>query len=241
VLAGYTGSESDQVSPPKDRFICIASRSTATSTRRSSPARARPPRSAHSSSRRIAASSSAAIFTAFDGLPRASLLRLDPVAPAAAPGLLFNISTRATTGGSAGVLTAGFVIGGTVPKTVLIRAVGPGLAAFNIASPIANPHLTLFSTGLNPGVVTSNHNWDGSSDNFPSNPVDIGFSILTTGRQVGAFPLVSSKEAALVATLEPGPYTAQVTGSATAGTALVEVYDVNVLPADRRLFNRAPC
>jgi hypothetical protein len=46
--------------------------------------------------------------------------------------------------------------------------------------------------------------------------------------QTGAFPLpAGSKDAALVVTLSPGAYTAQVSGAAgTTGTALVEVYEV---------------
>jgi hypothetical protein len=113
-------------------------------------------------------------------------------------------------------MTAGFAIGGSTAKTVLIRAVGPSLGAppFNIAGAIADPQLTLFSGQTNIG---SNDNWGGTA------------TLVSTFNQVGAFALSSttSRDAALLVTLQPGTYTVQVSGvGGTTGIAIVEIYDV---------------
>jgi hypothetical protein len=112
------------------------------------------------------------------------------------------------------VLTAGFAISGPTMKQVLIRAVGPTLGGspFNITGVMADPKLELFSGQT---TINSNDNWSGIT---PS----------AVFESVGAFALSSnSRDAALVVTLRPGTYTAQVTGvNGTAGLALVEVYEV---------------
>lgn len=113
------------------------------------------------------------------------------------------------------ILTAGFVIGGTASKQVLIRAVGPtlALAPFNVPGEMADPKLELFRGQT---VVDWNDNWGGGS------------TLSTAFNNVGAFALgATSRDAALLVTLEPGSYTAQVSGvSGSAGFALVEVYEV---------------
>ena len=112
-------------------------------------------------------------------------------------------------------LTAGFVIGGTGAKTVLIRAVGPTLggAPFNVGGVVADPQMTLF-TG--PVAVATNDNWGGTAQ------------LTAAFAQVGAFALpANSRDAALLATLQPGNHTVQVSGvGGTTGVAIVEVYEV---------------
>jgi hypothetical protein len=112
-------------------------------------------------------------------------------------------------------LTVGFVIGGSTSATVLIRAVGPTLsgAPFNVPGAISDPQLTLFS-GQTP--LNSNDNWGGTP------------ALTAAFNQVAAFPLpASSRDAALLTTLQPGNYTVEVTGvGGTTGTAIVEVYEV---------------
>ena len=110
-------------------------------------------------------------------------------------------------------LTAGFVIGGTTARTVLVRAIGPTLVGFGVASPMADPKLDLFSGQT---VIASNDNWGGDAQ------------LTAVGTAVGAFEIVNlaSKDAVLVVTLAPGNYTAQVSGIGGGGTALVEVYEV---------------
>jgi hypothetical protein len=114
------------------------------------------------------------------------------------------------------VLTAGFVIGGTASKQVLIRAVGPALrlAPFNVSGAMADPKLELFSGQT---VIYSNDNWGG------------GAALASSFASAGAFALsdAASKDAALLVTLPSGNYTVQVSGvDGAAGLAIVEVYEV---------------
>lgn len=111
-------------------------------------------------------------------------------------------------------LTAGFVIGGTTAKSVLIRAVGPSLATFGVGGFMADPQLALFAGSTQ---VAGNDNWGGDPQ------------LATSASGVGAFALsgAGSRDAMLLVTLPPGSYTAQVSASdGGAGTALVEVYEV---------------
>jgi glucose/arabinose dehydrogenase len=140
------------------------------------------------------------------------------VAAAAAPRLI-NISTRGQVGTGAGILDAGFVIGGTTSKTILIRASGPAIAAapFNVAGTLADPQVQLYSQGVSPALIAGNAGWAG-------NP-----QIIAAALSVGAFPWTNpaSNDSALLITLPPGAYTAEVSGaSGDTGVALVEVYDV---------------
>jgi len=127
---------------------------------------------------------------------------------------LVNLSTRAQAGAGDAILTAGFVVNGG-SKQVLVRAVGPtlGAAPFNLPGVLADPFLTIYNS--NNVAVATNDNWNASD--------------AATFASVGAFALgAGSKDAAIVATLAPGNYTAQVTGvGGTTGLALVEVYEVN--------------
>jgi len=120
-------------------------------------------------------------------------------------------------------LTAGFVIGGTTARQVLIRAVGPtlGAAPFNLGGVMADPKVDLF-TGQT--VTATNDNW--------GTPAGVGAAtaaqLSSAFQQVGAFALpAGSRDAALLVTLPPGNYTAQVSGlSNSGGLAIVEVYEV---------------
>ena len=138
--------------------------------------------------------------------------------PLAAPSAskLINISTRGFVGTGASALIAGFVIGGPSPKTVLIRASGPALAAdpFNISGTLPDPELQLYSGST---VVASNEGWGGNS------------VIAAAAAQVSAFAWsdAASGDSALLTTLSPGAYTAIVSGaSGDTGISLLEVYDV---------------
>lgn len=125
---------------------------------------------------------------------------------------LANISTRGQVGADANNLFGGFVISGA-PKTVLVRAIGPGLAAFGVPGTLADPTVTLFDSKNS--AVASNDNWNASD--------------AATFSEVGAFPLTAgSKDAVIVTTLQPGAYTAQISGvgPANTGVAILEIYDV---------------
>jgi hypothetical protein len=119
-------------------------------------------------------------------------------------------------GTGANVLAPGFVIGGTEPKRLLIRAVGPGLASFGVEGTLADPRLAIVPLGKT-FTVASNDNWDGSA------------SLSAAFARAGAFALpAGSKDAALLVRLPPGGYTVQVSGAGnTTGTALVEIYDLD--------------
>jgi hypothetical protein len=128
---------------------------------------------------------------------------------------LINLSTLAQIDPGA-TLAVGFVIGGTAPCRVLVRAVGPTLGtAFGIGGVMADPGLVLFSndTGLQIGA---NDDWGG------------GTALATAMSAVGAFALAdpASLDAGLVVTLPPGAYSVRVSGkNGTGGTAIVEVYE----------------
>jgi hypothetical protein len=117
-------------------------------------------------------------------------------------------------GKGANILIAGFAIGGTTSKTVLLRASGPALAPFGVGGTLPDPQLQLFSGSV---VLASNDGWGGNAQ------------ISATAASVGAFRWTSaaSSDSAILVTLPPGAYTAQVSGaSGDTGVALVEVYEV---------------
>lgn len=127
-----------------------------------------------------------------------------------------SISALNRVGTGTEVLIAGFTITGATTKNLLIRAVGPSLAAapFNIGTALADPKLDLYTAAANPALLNSND--------------DYAASLATTFAIVGAFPLIAgSKDAALVVSLAPGSYTAQISGVAgTTGIAIVEIYEL---------------
>jgi hypothetical protein len=125
---------------------------------------------------------------------------------------LVNVSVRKQID-AGGTLTAGFVVGGNTARTVLVRAIGPGLAVFGVTGTMADPQLGLFSGGQQ---IAANDNWGGDSQ------------LTAAASAVGAFGIAdaSSKDAILLITLAPGSYTAEVRGVTGGGGALVEVYEV---------------
>jgi YVTN family beta-propeller protein len=127
---------------------------------------------------------------------------------------IVNISARVQVGTGGNILIAGFAIGGSTSRTVLIRASGPALAAFGVGGTLPDPQLQLYSGTT---VLASNSAWGGNAQ------------IAAEAASVGAFAWssASSKDSAILITLPPGAYTAQVSGaSGDTGVALVEVYEV---------------
>ena len=120
---------------------------------------------------------------------------------------LSGISARAHSGTGATALTTGFVIGPGSDQTLLIRAIGPTL---DVAGAMADPVLTLFNSSF--AVVATNDNWLTRD--------------ATAFSTAGASPLpTGSSDAAIVTTLAPGSYTAQVNASDdTAGLAQIEIF-----------------
>lgn len=146
------------------------------------------------------------------------------------PTRLVNLAARALVGQGDQILIPGFVIGGTQPKRLLIRAAGPALAGFGVEGTLSDPAMELLNASST--VVATNDNW-GSSANSAA--------IASTAATVGAFAFAAgSRDAAALVTLQPGAYTVKTTGVGDAtGVALVEVYDVPEQGNNSRLINIA--
>jgi len=111
-------------------------------------------------------------------------------------------------------MIVGFVVGGSTARTVLIRASGPALAPFGVTGTLPDPQVELDGAS---GVLATNSGWGGSPQ------------LASVAASVGAFAWrnASSLDSALLVTLPPGAYTAQVSGaSGDTGVALVELYEV---------------
>jgi sugar lactone lactonase YvrE len=124
---------------------------------------------------------------------------------------MINVSARNQVGVGADILIAGFNILGTGEKRLLIRAVGPTLAAFGVGGALVDPVLEVYSGSTK---IAENDNW--------------AASLVPTFNAVGAFQLTAgSRDAALLTSLAPGAYTVQVRGVANGtGEGLIEIYEV---------------
>jgi hypothetical protein len=131
--------------------------------------------------------------------------------PPPAPSKALNISTRVFVDTGERVSIAGFIVTGDIAKKVLIRGIGPSLAANGVPTPLANPTLTLFDTAGN--VTKTNDDWKNSPD---------AAEIMTTG-----LAPKNDFESAILATLAPGQYTAQLAGKDNGtGNGVIEIYDL---------------
>jgi hypothetical protein len=127
---------------------------------------------------------------------------------------LINLSARVMVGTNANILIAGFAIGGSSAVTVLVRASGPALQQFGVTGTLPDPELQIFSGST---VLATNIAWGGSPQ------------IVGRASSVGAFAWTTptSNDSAILITLPPGSYTAQVAGASNdSGVSLVEVYEV---------------
>jgi sugar lactone lactonase YvrE len=139
---------------------------------------------------------------------------------------LINLSSWGQIGTGNGVLVCGFMVSGTASKPLLIRGVGPSLAAYGLTGLLADPVLNVYDSSGN--LVATNNDW-GTPVGVNSTQTPATAATLTsTAAQVGAFPLIAgSKDAALIVTLPPGAYTAQVSGNGgTTGNGMAEVYEI---------------
>jgi YVTN family beta-propeller protein len=136
--------------------------------------------------------------------------------------ILGNISTRSFVQTDDNVMIGGFIVQGTQPKRVILRAIGPELGAppYNIPNALADPILELHNgTGA---LIASNDNWRHTiiGGIITSDQVR---DILRSGYAPG-----DRRESAIIAELPAGNYTAIVRGvNDTTGVALVEVYDLD--------------
>jgi len=138
--------------------------------------------------------------------------------PTPPPATLGNISTRLQVGTGASVMIAGFIVQGTAPKRVIIRAAGPSLTQFGVPDALANPRLELHDST---GTIGMNNDWQ---------TTQIG-GVITVDQvaeiQNSGLAPSDPLESAIIATLQPGSYTAIVQGvNAGTGVGIVEVYDL---------------
>jgi hypothetical protein len=116
---------------------------------------------------------------------------------------------RVQSGDNVGI--GGFIISGSVPKHVLVRAIGPSLTQFGLTDVLADPVLELHGQGT--FATITNDNWRDTQE---------------AAIEADGLAPTNDLEAAIDATLVPGAYTAIVQGANSAsGVALIEVYDLN--------------
>ena len=133
-----------------------------------------------------------------------------------------NIATRMRVDTGSSVMIGGFIVTGNAPKNIVVRGIGPSLAAFGVSGVLAEPVLEL--RAANGSLIAQNDNWQ---DN-PSQAAQLGAL---------GFALQDPRESAVMATLQPGSYTAILSGrNQTAGVGLVEIYDTNSA-ADAQMAN----
>jgi hypothetical protein len=119
------------------------------------------------------------------------------------------------TGDKVGI--GGFIITGSAPKQVLLRAIGPSLIHVGVTGVLADPVIELHGPGAFATII--NNNWRDTQE----------AEIQATG-----IPPTDDLEAAILVTLNPGSYTAIVKGNGgTSGVGLFEVYDLNVAAASK--------
>jgi hypothetical protein len=134
--------------------------------------------------------------------------------------ILGNISTRSFVQTDDNVMIGGFIVQGTQPKRVIVRAIGPELSQYGVPNPLSNPTLELHNSSG--ALIASNDNWINT----------IRGGIITSNqvhdiRDSGHAP-TDGRESAIIADLEPGNYTAIVRGvNNTTGVGLVEVYHLD--------------
>jgi hypothetical protein len=139
------------------------------------------------------------------GVGIAELYDLDSASPAK----LANISTRGFINTGDDAMIGGFIVGGTEPAKILVRAIGPTLTDFGVQGALADPTLELHDSN---GMTISNDDWRETQES----------EIIAT-----TIPPNKDREPAILATLVPGNYTAVVRGkNNTTGVGLVEAYNL---------------
>ena len=132
-----------------------------------------------------------------------------------------NLSTRGVVSTGDNVLIGGFIVTGTEPKTLVLRALGPSLHSFGLSHTVRDPVLRVYNSSRT--LIATNDNWQSDPHN-----ADI--------RKNGLAP-ANLLEPATLQTLAPGAYTVIVTGKdPTPGTGLVELYDLSP-PSNSKLVN----
>ena len=154
----------------------------------------------------LAPGSYTAVLRGADGTEGNALCELYDLSPGNST--VRNISTRGEVGTGDDVMIGGFIIGGTTPAKIMVRAIGPSLAAFGVSGVLPDPVLELYDK--DGSLIYQNDNWRAEQAQ----------QIIDT-----TIPPSDESESAIIATLAPDAYTAIVHDAGTAqGVALVEVY-----------------
>jgi Matrixin/Putative Ig domain len=157
----------------------------------------------------LAPSNYTAVLRGLNGTSGIALFELYDIDPQNST--IANISTRGNVGVGDNVLIGGFVVGGDKRTKVIVRALGPTLTDFGVTGALADPTLELHDG--NGAIIAQNDNWK---------------SAQRAAIQSSGYAPPKDAEAAIVATLQPGNYTAIVRGqNNTNGVALVEVYNLD--------------
>ncbi len=150
-----------------------------------------------------------AILRGVNGETGVGLFELFDLDPASSR--ISNISTRGDVGIGNDIMIGGFIIGGDEATKIIVRALGPSLAAAGISNPLANPMLELYDS--NGSLIFGNDDWRTTQAQ----------EIIDSGFQPS-----DERESAIIATLAPGSYTALVyDASPGTGIALIEVYNLD--------------
>jgi hypothetical protein len=156
----------------------------------------------------LPAGSYTAVLRGVNGDIGVALCELYDLAPDS--GSIRNISTRALVGTGDDVLIGGFIIGGDEPTQVMVRAIGPSLTSFGVAGALPDPILELHAA--DGSLIYENDDWRSDQE---QEIVD------------SALAPTDDREAAIIATLPPGNYTAIIHGRGNSqGIGLVEVYNL---------------
>ncbi len=127
------------------------------------------------------------------------------------PTKIVNISTRGFVQTGENVMIGGFIITGSDPSQLVVRAIGPSLAAFGVPNPLADPLLEIHDG--NGATIQANNNWQDDQES----------ALRSTGLAPG-----NELESAILISAPPGTYTAIVQGfDGGAGNGLVEVYKLS--------------
>lgn len=146
------------------------------------------------------------------------------ITTAGAPSRITNLSVRGFDGSAANALVIGIVVGGSGTMSALVRAVGPTLSQFGVTGLLAAPQLSILASSQ--AVVASDAAWGGTP------------ALSAAFASTGAFPLPpASLDSAVLSSLAPGSYTAQVAGAnGGTGVVLLEVYDADVAASPTASF-----
>lgn len=154
----------------------------------------------------------------FPGSPWSSAAATENASPLAPRARLVNLSSRVIVGTGDDALIAGVVVADTAAKRYLVRAIGPGLAAFGAGNTLPDPQLSIYSG--NGGEILRNNGWETGRN---------AVQLPRYAQAAGAFPLTAgSQDSALADVLGAGSYTVQVTSpSGQNGLALAELYELD--------------